>query len=151
MPTIITHSVVAGSAAYGFRSGKESLKFWILSIICSSLPDADVIGYRWFYVPSYELFGHRGFFHSPIFAVLLGIVIVCIFYRKEAFFSNGSEKKPETRSPRSTLAEGSTRRETVAGEGRGSIFFEKFRKKPVKRSKRSTLAKGTARRPFNVL
>ncbi len=88
MPTIITHSVVAGSAAYGFRPGKESLKFWILSILCSSLPDADVIGYRWFYISSYELFGHRGFFHSPVFAILLSIVIVCIFYRKEACFSN---------------------------------------------------------------
>ena len=88
MPTIITHSVVAVSSAYGFNSGKESLKFWILSIVCSALPDADVIGYRWLYIPSYHFFGHRGFFHSPFFAALLSILIVCIFYRKEVLFSN---------------------------------------------------------------
>jgi len=87
LPTIITHSVVAASSASSFSSGQESLKFWILSIACSSLPDADVIGYRWLYIPSYEFFGHRGFFHSPFFAALLSIFIVCIFYRKEVIFS----------------------------------------------------------------
>ena len=88
LPTIITHSVIAATSGLGFSSGKESLKFWILSIACSSLPDADVIGYRYLYIPTYEFFGHRGFFHSPFFAALLGIFIVCIFYRKEGFFSN---------------------------------------------------------------
>ncbi len=88
MPTIITHSVIALSSSYSFSSGKESLKFWILSIACSSLPDADVIGYRWLYIPSYHFFGHRGFFHSPVFAALLSLFIVCIFYRKEVIFSN---------------------------------------------------------------
>ena len=88
MPTIITHSVVAGTSAYSFSSGKESLKFWILSIACSTLPDADVIGYRWLYIPSYHFLGHRGFFHSPFFAALLSILIIFIFYRKEVIFSN---------------------------------------------------------------
>jgi len=87
MPTIITHSVVAVSSGLGFSSGKESLKFWILRIACSSLPDADVIGYRFLYIPTYHFFGHRGFFHSPFFAALLSIFIVCIFYRKEEIFS----------------------------------------------------------------
>jgi inner membrane protein len=64
------------------------LKFWILSIACSTLPDADVIGYRWLYIPSYDFLGHRGFFHSPFFAALLSILIVFIFYRKEVIFSN---------------------------------------------------------------
>jgi len=87
LPTIITHSVIAATSGLGFSSGKESLKFWILSIACSSLPDVDVIGYRYLYIPTYEFFGHRGFFHSPFFAALLSIFIVCIFYRKEGFFS----------------------------------------------------------------
>ena len=87
MPTIITHSVVAASSGIGFSSGKETLKFWLLSLICSSLPDADVIGYRYLYIPTYEFFGHRGFFHSPFFAALLAIIVVCVFYRKEAIFS----------------------------------------------------------------
>jgi len=79
--------LVAASAAYGFRSATKSCKFWILSIACSVLPDADVIGYRWLYVPTYDFFGHRGFFHSPFFAALVSIFIVCVFYRKEVTFS----------------------------------------------------------------
>ena len=87
LPTIISHTVIAASAAYGFRSATRSAKFWILSIACSVLPDADVIGYRWLYIPTYEFFGHRGFFHSPFFAALLSIFIVSVFYHREGIFS----------------------------------------------------------------
>ena len=88
MPTILTHSIVAGTSAVGFRPGKEAPKFWLLSIGCATLPDADVIGYRWLYIPYYHFFGHRGFFHSPFFAALLSISIVLVFYRKEEIFSS---------------------------------------------------------------
>ena len=87
MPTIITHSVVAVSAGCSTKSLDKSLKFWILSIICSSLPDADVIGYYWLYIPSYHFLGHRGFFHSPFFAFILSFLVVSIFYRSEPFSS----------------------------------------------------------------
>jgi inner membrane protein len=87
LPTILTHSVVAGTAAYSFSAAKESLKFWILSITCSSLQDLDVMGYRWLYIPYDDFLGHRGFFHSPFFAAILGLLIACTFYRKEGLFS----------------------------------------------------------------
>ena len=88
MPTAITHSVIGVTAACGFSSEKKPLKFRILSIVCPVLPDVDVIGYLWLYIPTYHFFGHRGFFHSPFFAALLSIFIVSVFYRKEASFSN---------------------------------------------------------------
>jgi inner membrane protein len=87
MPTIITHSLIAVSTAAGFRYAKLSLKLLVLSVACSSIPDADVFGYQWLYISSNHFFGHRGFFHSPFFAALLSIFIVAIFYRKEATFS----------------------------------------------------------------
>ncbi len=87
MPTIITHSVVAGAAVWGFKPEKETVKLWILSLICSSLPDADVIGYRYFYVTYESFWGHRGFFHSPFFALLVGIFVAAFFYREEILFS----------------------------------------------------------------
>ena len=59
----------------------------ILSIVCSVLPDADVFGYYWLYIPYDSFFGHRGFFHSLFFAAILSFFIVSIFYRKEAPFS----------------------------------------------------------------
>ena len=87
MPTVITHSAIAVSTAVGFSYAKLSLKLLILSIACSILPDVDVFGYHWLYIPSNHFFGHRGFFHSPFFAALLSILIVSIFYRKEVIFS----------------------------------------------------------------
>ena len=87
MPTIITHSVVAVSAGVSTTFLNRSLKFWILSIVCSSLPDADVIGYHWLYIPSYHFLGHRGFFHSPFFAAILSFLFVSVFYRKDGMFS----------------------------------------------------------------
>lgn len=87
MPTIITHSVIAVSTAVGFKYAKLSIKLLVLSVACSIIPDADVFGYHWLYIPSNHFFGHRGFFHSPFFAALLSILIVAIFYRKEVTFS----------------------------------------------------------------
>jgi inner membrane protein len=78
---------VAASSAWSFGSGKQTVKLLLLSIFCSLIPDADVLGYHWFYIPSYSFFGHRGFFHSPFFAAILSIFIVCVFYRDAAIFS----------------------------------------------------------------
>jgi len=88
LPTVITHSVIGLSASFGSKIRKKSLAFTVLSIACSILPDADIIGYYWLYIPSYHFFGHRGFFHSPFFAALLSVIIVCLFFRKDAIFSN---------------------------------------------------------------
>jgi inner membrane protein len=87
MPTIITHSVIAVSTAAGFRYANLSLKLLVLSVVCSIIPDSDVFGYHWLYIPSNHFFGHRGFFHSPFFAALLSMFVITFFYRKEVTFS----------------------------------------------------------------
>ncbi len=71
LPTIITHSftgIACGAAVY-----KKSLPrgFLLLSAICSVIPDADVICFR-LGVPYSSFWGHRGFFHSLLFASVLG-------------------------------------------------------------------------------
>ena len=44
MPSLITHSVVA--AAAGAAVGRSvPVRFWVLSVFCAVLPDADVIGF----------------------------------------------------------------------------------------------------------
>lgn len=55
-------------------------KFWWLSIGCSLLPDADVLGLA-FGVPYGDMFGHRGLTHSLVFACLLSIVVVESLFR----------------------------------------------------------------------
>jgi inner membrane protein len=87
LPTVITHSVIAASAAYSFGSKKELWKLLILGMVCSMLPDADVIGYHYFYIPYHHFLGHRGFFHSLFFAALLSLLVVFLFFRKAKPFS----------------------------------------------------------------
>ncbi|UCD90726.1 MAG: metal-dependent hydrolase [Desulfobacterales bacterium] len=86
MPTIISHTVVAVAAGKTFAPKDVPIHFWLLSIICSIIPDADVIGF-YLGVPYGHFFGHRGFFHSPFFGLLLSIFIVGIFFNNETIFS----------------------------------------------------------------
>jgi len=48
-----------------------------MMIVASMLPDIDAIGF-WLGVPYGSTFGHRGFTHSIVFAVLIGIVGLCL-------------------------------------------------------------------------
>ena len=86
MPTIITHSVAALAAGKSFGPKEVPARFWLLSIFCSVIPDADVIAFS-LGIPYGHFFGHRGFFHSPFFALLLSLFIVSVFFRTERTFS----------------------------------------------------------------
>ncbi len=80
MPTFISHGVVA-IAAGKLYSKNEAIIFWLLSIVCSILPDADalsfIIGIRYG-----STFGHRGFSHSILFATLIALIIVSFGFRE---------------------------------------------------------------------
>lgn len=86
MPSVISHAVVAVAAGITFASRDVPNHFWSLSIICSIIPDADIIGFS-FGIPYQHLFGHRGFFHSPFFGLLLSIFLVSVFFRGLEIFS----------------------------------------------------------------
>ena len=87
MPTIISHTVVALSAGKAFAPKDVPGQFWLLAMICSVLPDADVIAFS-FGIPYGHFFGHRGFFHSIFFALLLSIFIVAVFFHDVELFSS---------------------------------------------------------------
>jgi inner membrane protein len=87
MPTIMTHSVVAVWAGFTLARVAISKRFWVLGIIAAILPDADVIGYQYLYIPYGHILGHRGFFHSPCFAALFSVVTVSLFFRRERILS----------------------------------------------------------------
>lgn len=57
-------------------------KFWLLGMFCAVVPDADAIGFA-IGVPYESLFGHRGFTHSLLFALLLALAVVYFFYGEE--------------------------------------------------------------------
>jgi inner membrane protein len=83
MASAFSHAIasVAIGKAFSFR---EDLKFWMLGIFCSVIPDADVIGF-YYNVPYEHPFGHRGFTHSLFFAGLLACLIVLVLYRKAPY------------------------------------------------------------------
>ena len=87
MPSLISHAAVAVAAGVAFAPRDVPNQFWAFAILCSILPDADVIGFS-FGIPYHHAFGHRGFFHSPFFALLLSTFVVAIFFRHTDAFSS---------------------------------------------------------------
>lgn len=86
MPSAITHAAVAAAAGAAFAPKGVPPHFWYVAIACSIIPDADVISFS-LGIPYGHFFGHRGFFHSPFFGLLLSIVIVSLFFRHTSPFS----------------------------------------------------------------
>ena len=84
MPTIITHSVFAIALAHLFKLSELPRHFWLLAIICSILPDLDVIGFK-FGVAYADPWGHRGMTHSLSFAVVTSLLVVFIFFWQVRF------------------------------------------------------------------
>jgi inner membrane protein len=79
MPTIITHGFVG--LVFGKSSeGKKNWLLWLLIVICSIIPDADVLAFK-LGIPYGDVFGHRGFSHSIFFALLVSIFVVLVCYR----------------------------------------------------------------------
>jgi inner membrane protein len=78
--------VVAVAAGMAFAPRDTPHHFWPLSIVCSTIADADVLAFS-FGIPYQHFFGHRGFFHSPFFGLLMSLFFVSIFFRDIEIFS----------------------------------------------------------------
>jgi inner membrane protein len=75
MPSVPTHFLVG--AVLGQAAGprlRGDWRFWTAALVCSALPDVDVIGFS-FGVPYGDLWGHRGITHSILFAAVAGILV----------------------------------------------------------------------------
>ncbi len=86
MATSITHGFAAlalGKAAFPERM---PTRFWVLATVCSLLPDIDVIGFK-IGVHYADPFGHRGFSHSLLFALLVALLVAFGAFRREQVFS----------------------------------------------------------------
>lgn len=73
MPTILTHTAVP--LAMAMATGRERIprRLLVAGVIVSMLPDLDVLAFR-LGIPYAAEFGHRGFTHSLLFALLFAIV-----------------------------------------------------------------------------
>ena len=86
MPTIFSHAVAALALGKVYAGEKMPARFWLLSVLCAVLPDADVIAFS-FRLQRGSMLGHRGFSHSLTFALLLALLIVWLAFRKTPAFT----------------------------------------------------------------
>ena len=86
MSSAFSHAFVAVLLGKAYARTIMPWRFWELSILCSILPDADVVGFS-FGIDYGDLLGHRGLTHSLCFALILGMVIVSFAFRDVAKFS----------------------------------------------------------------
>jgi inner membrane protein len=87
MPSAFTHAFTALALSKVSTGEKRPpARFWVLSVLCAVLPDADVISFA-FGVQRGSMFGHRGLTHSLTFALLLALLVVWLAFRRTPAFS----------------------------------------------------------------
>jgi inner membrane protein len=79
MPTIVTHGLVAMLLGKSLAVGRLPPRFWILSTLCSILPDADVLGFP-LGIRYEDMLGHRGLSHSFAFALGLSWLVAFLAF-----------------------------------------------------------------------
>jgi inner membrane protein len=74
MASLFSHALVGATLGQvGKAEWRKDWRFWASAVVCSAIPDIDVIGFR-FGVHYGDLWGHRGMTHSLLFAgILAGI------------------------------------------------------------------------------
>ncbi len=83
MPSAFGHALLAISLTpYRPYRGKL-LPTMILGITCAVIPDLDVIGFN-LGIEYSDMFGHRGFSHSILFALLMGIFISYFYFKDQS-------------------------------------------------------------------
>ena len=78
MATVLSHPAIPLAIALGCGQQVISWPLLAAGVVCAVLPDLDVMAF-YLSIPYDHDFGHRGFSHSLLFALLMGIagVILC--------------------------------------------------------------------------
>ncbi len=75
MPSLITHGIIPGAICIGTGNKIVSNRLLVFCILCSILPDVDVIGFK-LGIPYSSQWGHRGFMHLVFFAFCIAVLSV---------------------------------------------------------------------------
>lgn len=88
MASAFGHAFAAIALGSSFAKSLKTWKFWVLGIVCSIIPDADVVSFK-LGIAYEDFWGHRGFTHSLLFALIFGIFVTLLFYRKQFLSKSG--------------------------------------------------------------
>lgn len=80
MASAFSHIAVPAVLYATFKSDRVNFKLFLLAAALSVIPDADVMAFR-FKIPYSSQWGHRGFTHSFVFALILA-VFFSVFHRQ---------------------------------------------------------------------
>jgi len=93
MASPFSHAVAALSIGTCFYRPRITNRVWVAGLLCSILPDLDVIGFR-FGIRYGDFWGHRRFRHSLVFAAILAGAVAAAVFRRG---SSGIERFPPLR------------------------------------------------------
>ncbi|MCH7677471.1 metal-dependent hydrolase [candidate division KSB1 bacterium] len=80
MASLFTHAFSALTFSRFFAFQNPPVRIWSLGILCSVLPDLDVITFA-FGISYGDFWGHRGFSHSIFFALIFAFLVTLIFFK----------------------------------------------------------------------
>lgn len=78
MPTVLTHPAVPLALSWAAGRQVVSTRLLLAGVTASMLPDLDVVAFR-LGVPYAAEFGHRGFSHSILFALIVAVAGAALF------------------------------------------------------------------------
>jgi len=85
MASLLTHAAVGAALGQAANAKlRQRPVFWAVAILCSILPDFDVVGFQ-FGVHYGDLWGHRGLTHSLLFAAVVAAGFALALEREAAF------------------------------------------------------------------
>lgn len=120
MPTVLTHSFVGAIAGYSFSPARERLRTMTACLLCGSLPDIDAAAFA-LHIPYASTWGHRGFTHSVVFALVASCIIAFLSFRGER---TASWLRPAALLTAVVLSHGAL--DALTNGGRGVAFLSPF-------------------------
>ena len=81
MASAFGHAVASLAIGQVGITAKTSWRLMAAGVLLSILPDADSIGF-FMGVPYHSFWGHRGFSHSIVFALLISIIVQQFFFAR---------------------------------------------------------------------
>jgi inner membrane protein len=80
MASAFTHGIVGLALVAAFAEDR-SPRLFVVAAACAVLPDGDAVAFK-LGIPYGSLFGHRGFTHSLVFALLTGLVATVVAFHE---------------------------------------------------------------------